>query len=109
MRRFIKKRKYSVPTWGISQKSSGKVSPIGDCSPETLASFPLLGNVPKLFRQVFPNRGKLKKKIWRTFPTRGRYFREKIEVCTPSNYDSGIVNRESSESKTVYFPLFIGI
>jgi len=50
----MKKRKYSVPTWGISQKSSGKVSPIGDCSPEMLASFPLLGNVPKKFWRAFP-------------------------------------------------------
>jgi len=105
----MKKRKYSVPTWGISQKSSGKVSPIGDCSPEMLASFPLLGNVPKLFRQVFPNRGKLHRSSGELSPPGDRIFREKIEVCTPANYDSGIVNRESSEYKTAYFPLFIGI
>jgi len=40
------------------KKSSGKLSPIGDYSPEMLAGFPLQGNVPKLFPQVFPNRGK---------------------------------------------------
>jgi len=76
----MKKQKYSVPTWGISQKSSGKVSPIGDCSPEMLASFPLPGNVPKLFRQVFPNRGKLQKSSAKLSPPGEGIFREKTGV-----------------------------
>jgi len=63
------------------QKSSGKVSQHWESSTEVLANIPKVGTV----------------------------FSEKKGVYTTTNNDSGIVNRESNEYKTVYFPLFIGI
>jgi hypothetical protein len=94
---------------GIPQKSSGKVSQHWESPKKVLASFPNLGNVPKKFWQGFPTLGKLHRSSGEHSQGWDGIFRKKIEVCTPTNYDSGIVNRESSESKTVYFPLFIGI